>query len=45
MGFPVDAGFGTTPVLATSIAPNLRATFKTLVRGLKVWELLSQINC
>ncbi len=25
--------------------PNLRATFKTLVRGLKVCELLAQISC
>jgi hypothetical protein len=25
--------------------PNLRATAKTLVRGLKICELLAQINC
>ncbi len=27
------------------LAPNLRATFKTLGRGLKLCEQLAQINC
>jgi hypothetical protein len=36
--------FPLSPLLATSIAPNLRATFKTLVRGLNVCALLAQIN-